>query len=87
MTETDVVQEVKVETGVTTDRVGTEAGTDKEGTHLTTGVTVIQAPVPNDVPGAQKDPQKDTVGQIREGEKGTTTIPNKATHRSTNPLF
>ena len=66
MTETDVVQEVKVETGVTTDRVGTEAGTDKEGTHLTTGVTVIQAPAPNSVPGAQKDPQKDTVGRFKE---------------------
>ena len=87
MTETDVVQEVKVETGDTTDRVGIEAGIDKEGTHLTTGVTAIQAPAPNDVPGAQKDPQKDTVGQIREREKGTTMIPNKETHHSTNPLF
>ena len=70
-----------------TDRAEIEAGIDKEGTHLTTGVTATQAPAPNDVPGAQKDPQKDTVGQIREREKGTTMIPNKETHRSTNPLF
>ena len=86
-TETDVVQEVKVETGDTTDKVGIEAGIDKEGTHLTTGATAIQALAPNGVPGAQKDPQKDTVGQIRERKKGTTMIPNKETHRSTNPSF
>ena len=84
---TDVVQEAKVETGVMTDEVGTEAGIDKEGTHLTTGATAIQAPAPNGVLGARKDPQKDTAGQIQGREKGTTMIPNKATHRLTNPLF
>ena len=86
-TETDVVQEVKVETGDTTDRVRIEAGIDKEGTHLTTGDTAIQVPAPNGVPGAQKDPQKDIVGPIRGREKGTTMIPNTETHHSTNPSF
>ena len=86
-TETDAVQEVKVETGDTTDRVGIEAGIDKEGTHLITGDTAIQVPAPNDVPGAQKDPQKDIAGPIRERGKGSTMIPNKETHRSTNPSF
>ena len=87
MTETDFVQEVKVETGDTTDKVGTEAGIDKEGTHLTKGVTAIQAPAPNGIPGAQKGPQKDTVDQIQGREKGTTMTPNRETHRSTNLSF
>ena len=87
MTETDAGQEVETETGDTTDRVGIEAGIDKGGTHLTTGVTAIQVPAPNGVPGAQKDPQKDTVGPIQEREKATTMIPNKETHHSINPLF
>ena len=84
---TDIVREAKVGIGVMTDEVGTEAGIDKEGTHLTTGITTTQVPAPNGVLGARKDPQKDTVGQIRGREKGTTMIPNKETHRSTNLLF
>ena len=46
-----------------TDKVGTEAGIDKGGTHLTTGITAIQAPAPSGVPGARKAHRK--IQQVR----------------------